>query len=215
MINAFLFDLDGVIVDTAVYHFQAWRKLSQTLGFDIDHEFNETLKGISRVDSLNRILEKGGVELSDEKKMELAALKNVWYLEFVNQMTEKDILPGVLDFLENTRNAGIKIALGSASKNAGIILEKINLMHFFDAIVDGNKVSKSKPHPEVFLNGATALNVEPETCLVFEDAFAGIEAAHAANMKAVGIGKSDALPNADIIFENLVGIDPKELIAKL
>lgn len=204
--EAFLFDLDGVLVDTAVFHFAAWRKLTQELGFDIDEEFNETLKGISRMDSLNRILDHGNVQLNEQEKADLATKKNVWYLDLVEQMTEKDILPGVEEFLIKSKNAGIKIALGSASKNAGIILEKTNLQKYFDATVDGNAVSKSKPDPEVFIKGAEALGVPNEACVVFEDAYAGIQAAKSAGMYAVGIGLASALSNADKVistFENL------------
>ena len=134
--KAFLFDLDGVIVDTAVFHFKAWKKLTNLLGFDIDQEFNESLKGISRMDSLNEILKKGNLEISMEEKLKYAEIKNSWYLELVNQMTEKDILPGVKEFLNVSRNLGIKIALGSASKNATLILEKTGILSFFDAIID-------------------------------------------------------------------------------
>jgi beta-phosphoglucomutase len=213
--KAFLFDLDGVIVDTAVFHFKAWKKLSNVLGFDIDEEFNETLKGISRMDSLNEILKKGNLEVSLEEKLKYAEIKNSWYLELVNQMTEKDILPGVKEFLEGSRNLGIKIALGSASKNATLILEKTGICSFFDAIIDGNLVSKSKPDPEVFLKGANALAVKDTNCIVFEDAFAGIQAAKAAHMKAVGIGDSQVLTNADFVIKGLFEMGPIEILEKL
>ncbi len=214
MIEAFLFDLDGVIVDTAVFHYQAWRRMANSLGFDFDPEFNETLKGISRMDSLNAILKHGGVEISEEKKIEKAAEKNTWYLELVETMTEENILPGIKEFIEQARKENIKIALGSASKNSNIILKKTGLWDSFDVIVDGNHVKKSKPDPEVFINGAEALGVKNEQCLVFEDAFAGIQAAKAANMYAVGIGEEDVLNNADIVYKNLIGITPKSLIEK-
>ncbi len=210
-----MFDLDGVIVDTAVFHFKAWKKLSNVLGFDIDEEFNETLKGISRMDSLNEILKKGNLEISLEEKLKYAEIKNSWYLELVNQMTEKDILPGVKEFLEGSRNAGIKIALGSASKNATLILGKIGIFSFFDAIIDGNHVSKSKPDPEVFLKGAEALKVNAKNCIVFEDAFAGVQAAKAAHMKAVGIGDNQVLTNADFVIKGLFEMKPIEILEKL
>ena len=215
MEKAFLFDLDGVIVDTAVFHFRAWKKLSNVLGFDIDEEFNETLKGISRMDSLNEILKKGNLEISLEEKLKYAEIKNSWYLELVNQMTEKDILPGVKEFLKGSRNAGIKIALGSASKNATLILGKIGIFSFFDAIIDGNHVSKSKPDPEVFLKGAEALKVNAKNCIVFEDAFAGVQAAKAAHMKAVGIGDNQVLTNADFVIKGLFEMKPIEILEKL
>lgn len=213
--KAFLFDLDGVIVDTAVFHFKAWKKLTNLLGFDIDQEFNESLKGISRMDSLNEILKKGNLEISMEEKLKYAEMKNSWYLELVNQMTEKDILPGVKEFLNVSRNLGIKIALGSASKNAMLILEKTGILSFFDAIIDGNHVSKSKPDPEVFLKGAEALQVLAKNCIVFEDAFAGVQAAKAAQMKAVGIGDSQVLTNADFVLKGLFEIGPIEILEKL
>lgn len=215
MIKGFLFDLDGVIVDTAVFHYQAWRRMANELGFDIDEEFNETLKGISRMDSIARILAHGGVELSDERTLELAKKKNEWYLEFVDKMTEANVLPGIIDLLDQLDAAGIKIALGSASKNAPRILEKIGIIDRFEALVDGNSVKKSKPDPEVFLNGAKALNLENEECMVVEDAFAGIEAAHAANMKAIGIGTTENLPNADYIIPSFEGLKIADILQEM
>lgn len=214
-IKGFLFDLDGVIVDTAGYHYKAWRRMANTLGFDIDTEFNETLKGISRMDSINAILKHGGVEISEKEKLELATLKNQWYLEFVNQMTSDEILPGIVDFFEDFKKEGVKCALGSASKNSPLILEKINLLHQFDAIIDGNNVSKSKPDPEVFVKGAAALGLKNEECIVFEDAIAGIEAAQRAKMKTVGIGDASVLTNATIVYKTLKGIKSQELIKKI
>ncbi|MBK9509653.1 MAG: beta-phosphoglucomutase [Cytophagaceae bacterium] len=211
-IKAFLFDLDGVIVDTAVFHYQAWKKMANSLGFDIDEEFNETLKGISRMDSLNAILKHGNLEISEEQKLELAARKNADYLELVNTMTPANILPGVSSFLAEAREMGVKIALGSASKNSNLILEKIGVKPLFDAIIDGNQVSKSKPDPEVFVKGAQSLGFENESCIVFEDAFAGVEAAKAANMKAVGIGSPKVLNNADIVISSFEGHSVSEFL---
>jgi beta-phosphoglucomutase len=218
MIKAFLFDLDGVLVDTAVFHYQAWRRMANSLGFDFTHEFNETLKGVSRVDSLERILALGNVQLSQERKLELAAQKNDWYLELVSQMTPDDILPGVNAFLAQIKQAGeqgrpIKIALGSVSKNAPLILERVGLSHIFNAIIDGTKITNSKPDPEVFLKGAAELNVEPEECVVFEDAVAGIEAAKRGGMFAVGIGTPDILTQADLVVPSLEHITVTELLA--
>lgn len=208
--KAFIFDLDGVLVDTAVFHFQAWQRLANQLDFAITHEFNETLKGISRMDSLNRILEFGRVELSQEEKEKYATIKNEWYLELVNQMTKERILPGVEDFLIKTKTQNIPMAVGSASKNAPIILEKTGLKEYFEVIIDGNQVSKSKPDPEVFIKGAEVLGVENEDCVVFEDAFAGVEAAKNAGMKAVGIGDPEVLYNADVVISDFVGKEPEE-----
>jgi beta-phosphoglucomutase len=212
MIKGFIFDLDGVLVDTADFHYQAWQKLANTLGFEIDLELNEQLKGISRMASLEVILKHGKVSLTEEEKNHWATEKNNWYLNLVEQMTPADVLPGVLTFLENTKKAGLKIALGSASKNAPIILEKVGIAHFFDALIDGNHVSKSKPDPEVFLKGAVALKLENEECIVFEDAFAGIQAAHAAHMKTVGIGKKADLPAADLLYENTSQLDLNQVL---
>lgn len=213
MIKGFIFDLDGVLVDTAVFHYQAWQKLANTLGFEIDLELNEQLKGISRMASLDVILKHGNVILSDEEKLRWATEKNAWYLDLVEKMTPVDVLPGILQFLNETKNAGIKIALGSASKNAPIILEKVGITSFFDAIIDGNHVSKSKPDPEVFLKGAIALGLENQQCLVFEDAFAGIQAAHSAGMKTVGIGKKLDLPEADLLFQNTQEMGFEQVLA--
>ena len=148
MIKGFLFDLDGVIVDTAVFHFQAWRQLAQKLGGDFTHEQNEELKGVSRVDSLKKIIEWTGAEVSDAEFQELMEVKNDWYLELVQSLGPKDALPGALEFIQTAHKQGIKIALGSASKNAPMILEKLGLTPLFSAIIDGNNVVNGKPHPE-------------------------------------------------------------------
>jgi len=202
-IKACIFDLDGVIVDTAVYHYKAWRRLANQLGFDFTEEQNEELKGISRIESLKIILHWGGVTKSDEEMQELATLKNTWYVDMITKMTPDEILPGAKEFLELVRAKNYLTALGSASKNSETILNQIGLMHLFDALVDGNKVTKSKPDPEVFLVGAQELNVNPQECVVFEDAIAGVQAAKAGNMKAVGIGKADVLTEADIVVAGL------------
>ena len=202
-IKACIFDLDGVIVDTAVYHYKAWRRLANQLGFDFTEEQNEELKGISRIESLKIILNWGGVTKSDEEMQKLATLKNTWYVDMITKTTPDEILPGAKEFLELVRAKNYLTALGSASKNSETILNQIGLMHLFDALVDGNKVTKSKPDPEVFLVGAQELNVSPEECVVFEDAIAGVQAAKAGKMKAVGIGKADVLTEADIVVAGL------------
>ena len=202
-IKACIFDLDGVIVDTAVYHYKAWRRLANQLGFDFTEEQNEELKGISRIESLKIILNWGAVNKSEDELQELATLKNTWYVEMITKMTPDEILPGAKEFLELVRAHHYLTALGSASKNSETILNQIGLMHFFDALVDGNKVTKSKPDPEVFLVGAKELNVLPEECVVFEDAIAGVKAAKAGNMKTVGIGKDEVLNEADLVINGL------------
>ena len=202
-IKACIFDLDGVIVDTAVYHYQAWKKLANQLGFDFTEHQNEQLKGVSRVRSLELILGWGGVSKTAQEQHELATLKNTWYVEMISRMTPDEILPGAKQFLEDCHAAGLKIALGSASKNSAMILDKTGLTDHFDAIIDGNKVSKAKPDPEVFLKGAEALGIAPVYCVVFEDAIAGIEAALNAGMKAVGIGSPQVLIKANLIVNGL------------
>lgn len=195
-IKACLFDLDGVIVDTAKYHFMAWKQLADELGFEFTIDHNERLKGVSRMTSLDILLEVGGINLSEDRKLKLADQKNQRYVSFIEKMTPDEILPGVVAFLNELKAAGIKTAIGSASKNTPMILERINLTSYFDVVIDGNKVSKAKPDPEVFLKGAEALGVDPSDCLVFEDAAAGIDAAHNGGMKCVGIGYPENLKNA-------------------
>ena len=202
-IKACIFDLDGVIVDTAIYHYKAWRRLANQLGFDFTLEQNEELKGISRIDSLKTILNWAGLNKTENEIQSLAALKNTWYVEMITKMTSNEVLPGAKEFLEKVRSNGYLTALGSASKNSELILNQIGLMHLFDVLVDGNKVTKSKPNPEVFLVGASELKVKPEECIVFEDAIAGIQAAKAGNMKAVGIGNVEVLKEADIVVAGL------------
>ncbi len=208
-ITACIFDLDGVIVDTAIYHNKAWKRLANHLGFDFTEEENEKLKGVSRVRSLELILEWGGVTKSAEEQKQLADLKNSWYVEMIQEMQPDEILPGAKEFLEAARAAGLKTALGSASKNSEIILQKVGLTHLFDVLIDGNKVTASKPDPEVFLKGAEALGIAPENCLVFEDALAGVQAALAGGMKVIGIGTDQNLPGANIVVAGLheVSID--------
>jgi beta-phosphoglucomutase len=201
--KACIFDLDGVIVDTAVYHYKAWRRLANQLGFDFTTTQNEELKGISRIESLKIILSWGAMSKSEEELQKLAALKNQWYVEMITKMKPDEILPGAKDFLTNVKNSGYLTALGSASKNAGTILEQVGLTPLFDVLVDGNKVTKSKPDPQVFLLGAKELNVLPAECVVFEDAIAGIQAAKAGQMKAIGIGSQDILQQADLVVAGL------------
>ena len=212
MIKGFLFDLDGVIVDTAVFHFQAWRRLAQKLGGDFTEEQNEQLKGVSRVDSLNKIIEWTGATVSDEEFQSLMVEKNEWYLELVQGLGPQDALPGALNFLQTAFDQGIKIALGSASKNAPMILEKLGITPLFTAIIDGNNVVNGKPHPEVFLKGAEALGLEPSECVVFEDSIAGVQAAKTGGMSSVGIGDAETL-QADIHFTALGDTTPEALVA--
>jgi beta-phosphoglucomutase len=210
---ACIFDLDGVLVDTAVYHYKAWKQLANSLGFDFTPLQNEQLKGVNRMRSLEMILDWGDMRKSAVEKEELANLKNSWYVAMINKMTTDEVLPGSLALLTELKSSGIKIALGSASKNSSIILQRTNLAHFFDAIVDGNSVATSKPDPEVFLKAAEILNTEPKNCVVFEDAQAGVMAALAANMKVVGIGDEEHLTETHLIAKDLSEITLEKILA--
>ena len=192
-----IFDLDGVIVDTAKYHYLAWKRLANELGFNFTETENEKLKGVSRMRSLEILLKAGGVSMDETQKEKAALRKNTWYVEYLLAMDETSLLPGAKNYLLRLKDNNIRIALGSASKNASIILERLCITHIFDAIIDGNSVSKAKPDPEVFLKGAAALGLAPEYCVVFEDALAGIEAAKAGGMFAIAVGKPELLPGAD------------------
>lgn len=202
MTKAFIFDLDGVIVDTAKYHFLAWKNLAESLDISFSEEENEHLKGVSRVKSLQKILEWGDKTISEDEFNRLMAEKNEEYLAYVEKMTEDDILPGVIEILNYIKSNNYPTAIGSASKNARTILSKIGLLNFFEEIVDGNEVTKAKPDPEVFLKGCDLLGVEPKDAIVFEDSQAGIKAANTANMTSVGIGNTTVLKDADFNFKN-------------
>lgn len=209
--KAFIFDLDGVIVDTAKYHFLAWQKLANQLGIEFTHEHNEGLKGVSRVRSLEIILELGKIQASEEDKNKWLIQKNEEYLSYLVTMDEKELLPDVIRVLQYLKDKNQFIALGSASKNARPILEKTNIMHFFDAIVDGNDVSNAKPDPEVFLRAAQLVGVTNENAIVFEDSVAGIQAANIANMTSVGIGDQSVLHEAKYNFKDFTFIDETTL----
>lgn len=198
--KACIFDLDGVIVDTAKYHYLAWKELAGKLGFFFSEQDNERLKGVSRMASLEILLEIGGIQATEAEKERMAAEKNERYVEYIVQMTPEEVLPGVKDFLSALRDAGMKIALGSASKNAGLILRQTGIADLFDAVADGTNVSKAKPDPEVFLKAAAFLGVQPEECVVFEDAVAGVEAAHRGGMKCIGVGNPAILTQADAVI---------------
>ena len=212
--KGFIFDLDGVIVDTAKYHFLAWRKLANSLGIDFTEVQNEQLKGVSRVKSLEKILNWGHKEVSEEEFNRLMAEKNEDYLSYIYKMDASEILPEVHRVLNILKEYHQGIALGSASKNAKLILERVDLLNYFDEVVDGNSVTKAKPDPEVFLNAARALQIKPENCIVFEDAVAGVEAANAAQMISIGIGSSDVLGHANFIFKDFTEI-PNDFILQL
>jgi len=204
--KGFIFDLDGVIVDTAKYHFLAWKKLAQGLGIDFTEEENEQLKGVSRVRSLEKILAWGNKSISQERFNQLMAEKNEDYLHYINDMDESELLPKVKETLQFLKDSQQGISLGSASKNARQIIDKVNVNPFFDAVVDGNDVSKAKPDPEVFLIAAKLLNIDPQDCIVFEDSVAGVQAANIAGMTSIGIGDEKVLHEAQHVFRDFTQI---------
>lgn len=215
--KGFIFDLDGVIVDTAKYHYLAWKKLSESIGIFFDEFQNEQLKGVSRINSLEKILGWGNKELSQDKFMELLARKNNDYLDYISNMTRSEILPDVMRIISFLKDTDQSIALGSSSRNARIILKKLKLINDFDAVVDGNNVSEAKPNPEVFLLAADELNVTPQDCVVFEDSVAGVKAANEAGMMSIGIGDEKVLKDADYVFTDFTKISNRfmtELITK-
>ncbi len=207
--KGFIFDLDGVIVDTAKYHYLAWKELANSLGIDFTEKENEQLKGVSRVRSLEKILSWGNKTLPQDEFTRLMATKNDEYLSYINKMNESELLPEVKDRLTFIKNKKQGIALGSASKNARYIIEKVDVKDMFDAVVDGTDVSKAKPDPEVFLIAAKLLNIEPENCIVFEDSVAGVQAANTAKMISIGIGSEEVLGEADYVFKDFTDISEK------
>ena len=200
-----IFDLDGVIVDTAKYHYIAWKELADKLGFEFTHEHNERLKGVSRVRSLEILLEVGGMEnrFTDEEKEKMATEKNKRYVEYISKLRKDEILPGSRELLMELRKKGVKTGLGSASKNARQILDSLEITDLFDVIIDGTNTSKAKPDPEVFELGAKVLGIDPADCIVFEDAQAGIEAAIKAGMTAIGVGSAENLKGASLYVKDL------------
>ncbi len=215
--KGFIFDLDGVIVDTAKYHFLAWKKLANSIGIDFTEVQNEQLKGVSRIESLKKILKWGNKSLTKDEFNRLMAEKNTNYLSYIDKMDTSEILPGVLDRLQFLIENNQPIALGSASKNSVEILNKVNFTNQFNAIIDGNAVTKAKPNPEVFLKAAEAIGIDPVNCVVFEDSVAGIQAANTANMISIGIGNASILNEADVVFKDFTEISTdflEELIKK-
>lgn len=205
--KAIIFDLDGVVVDTAKYHFLAWKKLAKELGFKFGEIHNERLKGVSRMRSLEIVLEVGNITgLSREEMVKLADRKNGYYLEMISTLDKSEILPGIPEFLKKIKEQGYKISLGSASKSGRMILEKLGLDEMFDEIVDGNLVERPKPDPQVFTKAAELLQVPYENCIVVEDAAAGVEAAKAGGMKCIGIGSEELLGEADVVIPNTAAL---------
>lgn len=209
MYRGVIFDLDGVIVDTAGYHFEAWKRLANSLGTDFTKEQNEQLKGVGRVESLQMILNWADIFKSEEEQGRLRIIKNDWYLELITNMDEREILPGVREMLESLNNHGIRIALGSASKNAVTILKAVNLIDYFEVIIDGTKTTRSKPDPQTFELGAEALNLSPSDCVVIEDSIKGIEAAKRGGFDTIGIGKPEILKANVITINDLTELSYK------
>jgi beta-phosphoglucomutase len=199
LIKACIFDLDGVIVDTARYHYLAWKRLAKELGVDLTVEDNERLKGVSRTRSMEIILEIGGISIGELEKERLANKKNTWFVDYIERMAPEEIFPGVKVLIKDMRHSGIKTALASSSKNAKTVIQLLHIQNDFDVVVDGTMITHTKPHPEIFLLAADRLGVEPEACVVFEDAEAGVEAALAAGMKCVGVGSPVMLKEANRI----------------
>ena len=202
-VKACIFDLDGVIVDTARYHFLAWKRLAGQLNIHFTEKDNERLKGVSRMASLDIILEIGNMRMDHKLREEYATLKNKWYVEYISRMTPAEVLPGSLQFVNELKSAGIKVAIGSASRNTPMILERVGMDKLFDAVADGNVVHKAKPDPEVFITAAKMLNAESCHCVVFEDAVAGISAGISAGMLCIGIGSPEVLAEAHYVVSGL------------
>jgi beta-phosphoglucomutase len=198
--RAAIFDLDGVIVDTAKYHYLAWSRLARKLGFEFTETDNERLKGVSRMRSLEILLEIGGVRMDEAARRENAALKDGWYVEYIRAMDPSELLPGSVEYVRHLRGKGIRTAIASASRNAPLILERLQIGPLFDAVVDGTKNLMAKPEPDIFLRSASDLGIAPSDCIVFEDAEAGIEAAIRAGMGSVGVGKPGNLVRADLVI---------------
>jgi beta-phosphoglucomutase len=211
LIKACIFDLDGVIVDTAHYHFLAWKRLAHELGFELTPDDNERLKGVSRMESLNIVLEVGGITASDHDREVMANKKNTWFVDYVERMMPEEIFPGVKQLIRDLKGNGIKVGLASSSKNAKTVIQLLHIQNEFDAVVDGTMIRNSKPDPEIFLLASSKLGVPPEECLVFEDAEAGVDAALAAGMKCVGVGDARQLSHAHEVVAKTADFNVAEI----
>lgn len=212
MIKGFIFDLDGVLVDTAKYHYQAWKRMANKLGFDFSEKENEQLKGVGRRDSLDLILSWGEKEISESEKERLMADKNTDYMELIKSMDANSALDGAVKFLEGARILNLKVALASSSKNAPYILELTSITQYFEAIVDGTQITNGKPDPEIFLTASQRLGLMPSELVVFEDARAGVDAAIAGGFRTVGIGDEKVLSAAEVVYSGLDKITPAQII---
>ncbi|SMF51738.1 MULTISPECIES: beta-phosphoglucomutase [Paenibacillus] len=213
-LQAVIFDLDGVITDTAEYHYQAWKAIAEELNIPFTREFNENLKGVSRLDSLKLLLSQATtpVQYSDVEMEELATRKNNLYVKLIEKITPADLLPGISEFLTELREAGIKTGIASASKNAQTVLDGLGVTSWFDVIVDVTRLKNNKPDPEIFLTAAAQLQVEPSACIGVEDAVSGVDAIKAAGMFAVAIGDAKQFPKADIVLPNTAKLSLRNLM---
>lgn len=211
MIRACIFDLDGVIVDTAYYHYLAWKRLAGELGFELTLEDNERLKGVSRMKSLEIVLELGGATATQHEKELLANKKNIWFNDYVERMMPEEIFPGVKQLIHDIRKAGLKVGLASSSKNAKTVIQLLRIQDEFDVIVDGTMITNTKPNPEIFLLTAQKMGISPGACVVFEDAEAGVEAALAAGMKCIGVGSQQQLSRAHEVVSKTADFKITEL----
>lgn len=209
--KAVIFDLDGVIVTTDDCHYRAWKKMADEEGIYFDREINERLRGVSRMASLEIILERASKVYTDEEKLALATRKNCYYVEFIQELTPADILPGVIENIDALKVNGIKVAIGSSSKNTPIILKQIGLSTYFDAVSDGNNITKSKPDPEVFVKAADMLGIPYNECMIIEDADAGIQAGKAAGMKTLAVGNAQG---GDYTYQSLADVDLLSFLMK-
>lgn len=209
-IKGLIFDLDGVLVTTEHNHFIAWKNTAEILGIPFNEEDNEQLKGISRVDSLKKILEMGAKTISEDYFNELLIKKNEFYLNSIENLNQTNLLPGVLNLLRKAQEFGLKCAVGSSSKNARYILSKLEIETYFSVIVDGNDVTYPKPHPEVFLKGAELMGFNPAQCIVFEDAQSGVQAAKAGGFTAIGVGNPALMDFVDSYLPNLIEFSLEE-----
>ena len=212
MVRGVIFDLDGVIVSTDDCHYLAWQRMADEEGIGFDRNINERLRGVSRMDSLNIILEKATRAYSEAEKEAMAARKNAYYVALIGKLTPQDILPGAMDVLAALRGIGIRVAIGSSSRNTPVILKQIGLESYFDAVADGNHITRSKPDPEVFLLAASLLSLAPADCLVVEDADAGVEAALAGGMKALGVGAAAENPRATYRAQSLAQLNLADVL---
>ncbi len=213
--RGFIFDLDGVLVDTARYHFKSWQRIAESLNFTLDTDVEEQLKGISRMDSLNIVLREGGLSKTGEEKLELTEKKNNWYLESLRDLDNKVVLAGVSAFLENLKSLDVPMAVGSASRNAALILGRLRMTHYFQSIVDGNMVKNTKPNPEVFINAARNLQIKESDCIVFEDSQKGIKAANTGEFRVIGIGSPEKLDKAEAVIPGFQNQNFESILALL